>query len=87
LFLTFDLVGSLDATTEDEFREMLHSVDSQLGSMKTDLLESLQSCFVLYDMDIDRVTSWYVEILTIQEKVAELQKQFYDDVSQVAPTG
>jgi len=60
---------------------MLQNVDSQLATLKADLVESLESCFVLYDADIDRATMWYVEVLGIHDKVQELEKQFYDAVS------
>lgn len=67
--------------TGDEFRDLLQTVGNKLAQIKTDVVESLQSSFVLHDSDIDKVTSWYVEILGIQEKVENLQQKFQDDVS------
>lgn len=71
---------NVDAVTGDEFRDLLTSVTAKLSQIKTDLVESLQSSFVLYDSDIDKVTSWWVEILGIDEKVKGLQGKFNDDV-------
>jgi hypothetical protein len=65
----------------DEFRDLLQNVGSKLTTLKTDLVESLHSTFVLYESDVDKVTSWYVEILSTQEKVEDLQQKFHDDVS------
>lgn len=69
--------------TGDEFRDHLQNVTSKLSQIKMDLVDSLQSTFVIYDSDIDKVTSWYVEILGIKEKVEDLKTKFHDDVRKI----
>ncbi len=51
--------------------------------LKNELTKSLESCFAVEDGDIERITSWYVEMAGANEEAEKLSKQLKNEVHNI----
>ena len=64
----------------DEFQTTMNRVEGKMSTLKAELVDALQSCFILSDADIDRITSWSVEVNGIKAQVDNLLDGFRQEV-------
>lgn len=66
--------------TFEELNDLLRSLDSKISLLKISVVQSLNSTFVLYETDLERVVQWFTEIREIQDHLVDLEAQLGKDV-------
>ncbi|CAG7838398.1 unnamed protein product [Allacma fusca] len=74
------------STSLDEFQDTINKVEGKMVTMKTELVESMHSCFALSEADIDRITSWSMEVNSIRDQANNLLNSFENERETFAST-
>lgn len=64
----------------EELNDTIRSLEGKISQLKVNVVQSLNSTFVLFESDLDRVIQWFSEIVEIQEQLRSFEDKLMEDV-------